>query len=129
MANQDDVRRIALSLPATMEADEHFAFAVLNKGQQKGFAWVWLERIEPKKPRVPNPEVLAVRVADRSEKEALLASDEAKFFTEPHYDSYPAVLVRLAAIDTDELQELLTDAWRGMAPRTVVKEFDQRSES
>jgi hypothetical protein len=129
MANQDDVRQIALSLPATMEADEHFAFAVLNKGEQKGFAWVWLERIEPKQTGVPNPQVLAVRVADRSEKESLLASDKAKFFTEPHYDSYPAVLVRLAAIDTDELRELLTDAWRCMAPRTLVKEFDQRSET
>ena len=129
MANQDDVRRIALSLPATMEAEEHFAFAVLNKGEQKGFAWVWLEHVEARQPRVPNPEVLAVRVAGRAEKESLLASDEAKFFTEPHYDSFPAVLVRLAAIDTDELQELLTDAWRCMAPRTLVKAFDQRAES
>jgi hypothetical protein len=129
MANQQDVRRLALSLPATMEGEEHFAFAVLNKGEQKGFAWVWLERIDPKKPRVPNPEVLAVRVGDRAEKEMLLASDQAKFFTEPHYDSFPAVLVRLAAIDEDELLELLTDAWRCMAPRTLVKEFDQAAES
>ncbi len=128
MANQQDVRRLALSLPGTMEGEGDFAFAVLNKGQQKGFAWVWLERLDPKQARVPNPEVLAVRVGDRAEKDALLASDPAKFFTEPHYNSFPAVLVRLPAIDEDELLELLTDAWRCMAPRTLVKEFDQAAE-
>ena len=63
MATQDDVRRIALSLPQTSEAADHFGFGVLNKDKVKGFAWTWNERIEPKKPRVPNPEVLAVRVA------------------------------------------------------------------
>ena len=128
MVDQRDVRRLALSLPGTMEGEENFAFAVLNKGEQKGFAWVWLERTEAKEPRVPNLEVLAVRVADRAEKETLLASDPDKFFTEPHYDSFPAVLVRLPAIGEDELRELLTDAWRCMAPRTLVKEFDQRAD-
>jgi hypothetical protein len=72
---------------------------VLNKGKLKGFAWAWNERIEPKKPRVPNPEVLAVRVANQAEKEALLAADPEKFFTEPHYNGFPAVLVRLSSID------------------------------
>jgi hypothetical protein len=127
MANQSDVRRLALSLPETIEGDEHFAFAVLNKGTQNGFAWVWMEHTDPKQPRVPNPDVLAVRVADRIEKETLIASDGEKFFTEPHYNSFPAVLVRLSAIGEDELRELLTDAWRCMAPRTLVKEFDARS--
>ena len=75
---------------------------------------------------MPNPEVLAVRVADRGEKDALLASDTEKFFTEAHYNGYPAVLVRLAAVDTDELTELLTDAWRGQAPKALVAEFDRR---
>ena len=63
MADQDDVRRIALSLPGTREADDHFGFSVLNKGKPKGFVWAWNERVEPKKPKVPNPEVVAVRVA------------------------------------------------------------------
>jgi hypothetical protein len=44
------------------------------------------ERIDPKKPRVPNPEVLAVRVASLAEKEELLAADPEKFFTEPRYN-------------------------------------------
>ncbi len=57
MADQADVRQIALALPGVREETERFAFSVLNKGKQKGFAWVWLERTKPKGPRVPNPEV------------------------------------------------------------------------
>ncbi len=122
VADQEDVRRIALSLPETSEEDGRFAFSVLNKGKPKGIAWVWLERVEPKKPRVPRPDVLAVRVANQSEKETLLAADTEKFFTEPHYNGHPAVLVRLPAVDVDELRELLTDAWRCQAHRSLVKE-------
>jgi hypothetical protein len=120
MATQHDVRRIALSLPQTSEAEDRFGFGVLNKGKLKGFAWSWNERIDPKKPRVPNPGVLAVRVASLAEKEELLAADPGKFFTEPHYNRFPAVLVRLAAIGVGELAELLTDAWRCQAPRALT---------
>jgi hypothetical protein len=120
MADQDDVRRIALALPGTSESDENFAFSVRSKGKAKGFVWAWNERIDPKKPRVPNPEVLAVRVAGRLDKEALLASDERKFFTEPHYNGFPAVLVRLPEIELAELEELITDAWRCQAPRDLA---------
>ncbi|HET8618836.1 MAG TPA: MmcQ/YjbR family DNA-binding protein [Acidimicrobiales bacterium] len=126
MATQDDVRRLALALPDAVEEDGKFAFAVPNRGKLKGFAWVWQERVEPKKPRVPNPEVLAVRVADAGEKEELLAAEPDVFFTEPHYNGFPAVLVRLAAIEVDELAELLTDAWRCQAPRALVRAFDAR---
>ncbi|HEX3540980.1 MAG TPA: hypothetical protein VHT75_11125 [Acidimicrobiales bacterium] len=126
MATQEDVRRIALALPATSEGSDHFGFSVDNRGKAKGFVWAWNERVDPKKPRVPNPDVLAVRVANESEKQLLLASDEAKFFTEPHYNGFPAVLVRLAAIDVSELAELVTDAWRCQAPRALVREFDRR---
>jgi hypothetical protein len=111
-ATQEDVRRVALSLPETSQAADHFGFCVLNKGRLKGFAWAWNERIDPKKPRVPNPGVLAVRVASLAEKAELLAADPEKFFTEPHYNGFPAVLVRLPGIDAGELAELITDAWR-----------------
>jgi len=80
------------------------------KGKQ--FVWVWLERLEPKKARVPNPNVIAVRVADDLDKQVLLASDRSFFFIEPHYDGYPAVLVRLSKIDRARLKEVLTNAWR-----------------
>jgi hypothetical protein len=122
MATEDDVRRIALALPATSEGDGRFAFSVENRGKAKGFAWVWMERVDPRKARVANPEVLAVRVANLGEKDLLLASDERVYFTEPHYNGFPAVLVRLAEIDVDELQELLTDAWRCQAPKALVQE-------
>jgi hypothetical protein len=123
MATQDDVRRIALSLPETSEAADHFGFGVLNKGTLRGFAWTWNERVEPKKPKVPNPEVLAVRVANQAEKEELLAADPEKFFTEPHYNGFPAVLVRLPAIDASELAEVITDAWRCLAPAALAAEI------
>jgi hypothetical protein len=119
MATRDDVRRIALSLPETSEAPDRFAFSVRNKGKQKGFVWVWAERVDPRKPRVPNPAVVAIHVADALEKDVLLRSGEEKFFTEPHYNGFPAVLVRLAAIDVPELEELITNAWRYQAPRTL----------
>lgn len=117
MADQSDVRRIALRLPETSEGTGQFAFAVRNGANEKGFAWVWMERVEPKKPRLPRSDVLAVRVANAAEKEMLLAADPEKFFTEPHYNGFPAVLVRLPAIGLDELEELLVDAWRSLAPR------------
>lgn len=126
MAEPADVRRIALSLPETFEEEGRFAFAVRRGGKPKGFVWVWLQRVEPKKARVPNPEVVAVRVADEAEKELLLAADPEKFFTEPHYNGYPAVLVRLAAIDVDELAALITEGWRCQAPRHLVAALEQR---
>ena len=119
MADQSDVRRIALSLPGTVEADDRFAFSVLHRGKARGFVWTWMERVDPRKPKVPNSGVVAVRVAGQAEKEMLIAADPATFFTEPHYNGYPAVLVRLAAVDPDELTELITDAWQvqsGLAP-------------
>jgi len=122
MPNQDDVRRIALSLPGVLEGKGQFAFSVENKGKQKGFAWVWLERVQPKKPRVPCPDVLAVRVRDQAEKAALLAGDTEIFFTEPHYNGFPAVLVRLRAVTRAQLRSLIVAAWRGQAPPQLVKD-------
>ncbi len=117
MATQADVRRIALSLPGTEEKPGHFAFEVRNKGKLKGYAWVWMERVIPKKPRVPNPKVLAVRVANLDDKDFLLSLNAGKFFTEPHYNGFPAVLVRLPAVTVRELRPLLTEAWRCQAPK------------
>jgi hypothetical protein len=125
MADQDDVRRMALALPDTSEAEDRFAFSVANKSKAKGFVWAWNERVHPKKPRVPRSDVVAVRVADRLEKEALLASDREAFFTEPHYNGFPAVLVRLPEIGLVELEELIVDAWRSQAPRALVEAFER----
>jgi hypothetical protein len=125
MADLDDVRRISLSLPGASEGDgNQISFSVLNKGKQRGFAWVWLERIDPKKGRVPNPDVIAIRTASLEDKEMLLASGSPGFFTEAHYNGYPAVLVRLADVDLEELEEVITEGWRCMAPKELVKGFE-----
>ena len=121
MADQSDVRRIALALPETVESADRFAFSVRNRDKLKGFVWVWLERVAPKKPRVPRPDVIAVRVANLLEKDLLLRVDDEKFFTEPHYNGFPAILVRLPAVSAAELEVLIADAWRCQAPKSLVR--------
>ena len=116
MATQKDVRRIALSLPGAEQVRGRFAFAVPNKGKLKAFVWVWMERVNPKKPRVPNFDVIAVRVENLADRDRLLAADSTKFFTEPHYEGFPAVLVRLKAALVADLEALLNEAWRCQAP-------------
>lgn len=115
MATPNDVRRIALALAGTTEGKDRFGFAVTVKGKARGYAWVWMERVEPKEPRVPNPSVLAVRVANLAEKDLLIATQPEIFFTEPHYNGFPAVLVRLANIRVPQLRPLLEAAWRTQA--------------
>ena len=46
------------------------------------------------------------------------------FFTESHYNGFPAVLVRLAAIEPDEIEDLIIEAWRCKAPRDLVERYD-----
>ena len=110
MATEDDVRRIALSLPETIEKPwfgtpgfrvKDRLFARLRKDPDALVLWT-------------------------EEKEALVLSDPEKFFTTPHYDGYPTVLVNLPAIDGDELAELITDSWRLRAPKRVLKAYEDQ---
>jgi hypothetical protein len=117
----DDVRRIALSLPHASQEGSKISYLV-DGG--KAFAWTWKKRVHEKRARVEQLDVFAVRVSGEEEKAVLIAADPEKFFTEPHYTGYPAVLVRLEAIDEDELTELLTEAWRLSAPRRLLAELD-----
>lgn len=121
MATQADVRRIALSLPDVEETEGRFAFTVPVAGKQKGFIWVWMERVVPKKPRVANSGVLAVRVANLAQRDILISAEPAKFFTEPHYNGFPAVLVRLAEVKVPELRELIGEAWNCQTRAKVAK--------
>jgi hypothetical protein len=105
MASQDDVRRIALALADVTQ--EGLAF----RADGKLIAWPWLERLDPKKARVPNPDVLVVRVASELDKHALIDLDPAVFFTEPHFDGWPMVLIRLAEVDEPMLTKCLADSW------------------
>src|SRR5437868_5438930 len=120
MATQADVRRIALSLPATEQISGRFAFAVRSKGKLKQFVWVWMERVSPKKPRVPEPRVLAARTASIADRDRMIAEDPAKFFTEPHYEGFPAVLVRLPAVTARELKPIIVEAWRCLASKDLI---------
>jgi len=119
MATQADVRRIALALPAVRESETDFAFSVPIKDKFKGFAWVWKERVDPKKARVPNPAVLAIRVANVAQRNVMISAEPKKFFTEPHYEGFPAVLVRIAEVSVGEMRMLLEEGWRCMAPTAL----------
>jgi hypothetical protein len=118
MARPSDVVRIASALPGALRggSEERLSFELEVKGKRKGFVWSWLERVHPKKGRVPNLEVLAIRVSGAEEKAALLAGDPEIFFTEPHYNGYPAVLVRLSKVRVSQLRLLIESAWRCVAP-------------
>jgi hypothetical protein len=72
-----------------------------------------------------NPDALVIKVADLDDKEALLRGDPDTYFTTPHYEGSSHVLVRLQAIDQDELADLIEDAWRLTAPHRLVAGYDQ----
>ncbi len=109
---EDDVRRVALSLPATTEKPSYGTPGFRVK--DKLFARIREEG-----------DVLAVWVDDVGEKEALIAAEPETFFTTPHYDGHAMVLVRFAAVEVDELAELLTDSWRIRAPKRLREDFDR----
>ena len=71
----------------------------------------------------PEGDILGVRVADEGVKFALIADEPDVYFTTPHFDGYPAVLVKLAEIDRLGLRELIVEAWLTQAPRRLVQEF------
>jgi hypothetical protein len=121
VATRAQVRRIALALPGVVEDDGHFAFGFPHRGKVQGFVWVWMERLAAKKPRLANESVIAVRVANLAQRDVLIAADPVKFFTEPHYEGYPAVLVRLPAVSVTDLRVLLEEGWRTKAPKALLK--------
>jgi hypothetical protein len=121
MADARDVRRLALALPAVEEIDcDGFDFRVGGQG----FIWSYPERT-PGKPRVIRSDIAVLYVGDEAEKQALLLGEPALFFAAPGYDGWPLVLLRLAAVDTSRLAELITDAWRMRAPATVADQFGE----
>lgn len=71
-----------------------------------------------------DPDALVVRVLDVVDREALLRGRPDVFFSTPHYDGYPYVLVRLNAVEPDVLAELIEDAWRIRAPKRLIAGYD-----
>ncbi|MEG3635826.1 MmcQ/YjbR family DNA-binding protein [Micromonospora palythoicola] len=112
MADAADVRRLALALPHVVEIDsDGFDFRVADRG----FVWSYPER-RPGKPRVIRTDIAVLYVGDEAEKQALLLGEPSLFFTTPAYDGLPLVMVRLAAVTVERLDELITDAWRMRVP-------------
>jgi hypothetical protein len=70
------------------------------------------------------PDALVMRVRDMHEREAILQGEPETFFSTPHYDGHPYVLVHLDRVDPGELAELIEDAWRIQSPKRLVSEFD-----
>ena len=152
MVTFDDVARIALALPETEETTSYgnTSWAVrsgnrTSRGKRaqskgapsKGFVW---ERPLSQKDRkllteageieVPPDEViLAARVEDLAEKEAVLAEHGDAVFTMPHFNGYPAVLVRLDRIDAALLEEIVTSAWLAVAPQKLAEELTNRDDA
>lgn len=124
MATWDDVAGIVGELPLTRESaprDWRVGKKLvawerpLRKSDREALAELGIE--------APDGDILGVRVADEGVKFALIADEPAVYFTTPHFDGYPAVLIRLAEIDELGLREVLTEAWLTQAPKRLVEEF------
>jgi hypothetical protein len=129
MATWDDVRRLALALPETAERVSRDGLAAWDV-RDKTFAWERPLRPADRKalgPAAPEGPVLAARVPDLGAKEALLAEAGDTWFTTPHFQGYPAILVRLDQATTADLEELLVEAWLSRAPKRLAKEYLDRS--
>jgi hypothetical protein len=113
-----EVRALAAALPEAADGSGETQLSFTVGG--KGFAWTYLVRETPKGRRLPRIDVLAVR-CDLARKEMLIEAAPDRFFDDDHYRGYPAVLVRLAAIDAAELAVLFREAWRLSAPKAVRK--------
>lgn len=111
MASEDDVRRIACSLPGAFERS--FGGQPSWRTEPRMFAWIRT-----------GPDALVVWVESVEEKEALLAAEPTKFFTTPHYDGHAIVLVRLDAVGEAEARELITESWLVRAPRSLTRGFE-----
>jgi hypothetical protein len=127
VSGRDDVRRIALALP---ETSEHVSRGLASwRVRDKGF--VWERPLRPADLRAlgnaapPGP-ILGARVEHLIAKEALLADDPDVFFTTPHFDGYPAVLVRLEEITVEDLEEVIVEAWLARAPKRLAQQYLDR---
>jgi hypothetical protein len=128
MATWDDVQRIALALPETSEGvsweQRHW------RVKDKGFVWERPLRrgdLEALGDSAPDGPILGARVEHLGAKEALLADDSGVFFTTPHFDGYPAILVQLDRITVEDLTEVIVEAWLARAPKRLAKAYVDES--
>ncbi len=124
MAAWDDVRRLALAMPQATERTSRG----LRQWCVKDKLFVWerplrgsdLEALGDAAPKGP---ILGARVEHEGAKAALIADDPDIFFTTPHFDGYPAILVRLDRIAADDLTEVVVEAWLARAPKRLADKY------
>jgi hypothetical protein len=125
MVELEDVAHMALALPEVTEGERRGSRTWSVAG--KGFAWerpfskADIRRFGDTKP--PDGPILAVRVADLAEKDAVLAANPRAFFTIPHFDGYAAILIKLPEASAAELREAITDGWLACAPTKLTSRF------
>ena len=126
MAAWEDVRRIALALPETSERTSwgNASWRV----RDKQFVWERPLRqadLDALGDAAPTGAILGARVEHVGAKEALLADDPGVFFTTPHFDGYPAILVNLDEIGLEDLEEVIVEAWLVQAPKRLAREYEE----
>jgi len=124
MATWDDVSRLALELPETVELTD--TNGLKWEVHKKHFAWERPLRkrdLEELGGSAPDGPILGVRVADLDEKQGLIGSNPDVFFTIPHFANYPAALVLIEKISLEQLHEVLTDAWLCRAPKRLAAAY------
>ncbi len=125
VATLDDVAAIALDLPGVTEGDRHGGRVWDVGGKtfawERGFSKADLRRFGETPP--PTSPIVAVRVDDLGEKEAVLGAGIQGFFTIPHFDGYAAVLIELRLAGKRALREALVDGWLACAPAPLAKSY------
>jgi hypothetical protein len=125
MVSVDQAARMALDLPEVTERERHGNRTWFVSG--KAFAWerpfskADIRRFGDASP--PDGPILAVRVEDLGEKEAVLAAHRKAFFTIAHFDGYSAVLIQLKTVTARALREAVIDGWLACAPRNLADEY------